>query len=204
MYQPDGGDHQANHWRRGSFYEANKSGLLTWMYDHREAYDFSRCLDLGASIGNHSVFFAGELGAEVVAVEPYTPHIARHNLSTNGLRSEVMRRVIGSGFYTVSPGPRRNIGMTRFIPTDSPWADYCIEGVSVKAECEWATFVKVDIEGMAVPFIVEHRHTLGGKVLAIECDEAAEMEAIDRMLEGHERLPQVFNATPTHVYLPCA
>lgn len=26
---------------------------------------------------------------------------------------------------------------------------------------------------MAVPFIVEHRHTLGGKVLAIECDEAA-------------------------------
>ncbi len=48
-------------------------------------------IDVGANIGNHTVFFAGVMGAPVVAVEPDPANLAllQRNLAVNGLAGRV-------------------------------------------------------------------------------------------------------------------
>lgn len=203
MYQPKGGDHQANHWRRGSFYEME---ILAWAYEHPDY--FARVLDIGASIGNHAIFFAGELGAQVLAVEPYTDNIVRTNAVLNGLQRkiETHKVIIGKpGFCTVKPGPAGNVGMTTFPYVESDIGQWVMGTRTIPQVCgEFIpTAVKIDAEGSdalwgAFGFLTKHK-----PLIMIEEIDADRLSAIDGMLgASHERIDRVFNATPTHIYLP--
>ena len=79
--------HIQRHWRRGRFYEA---AMLDYI---RERYQGGQFLDIGASLGNHSVYFALYCGAsEVMAFEPVgvsRDHLHR-NLALNSLGGRVL------------------------------------------------------------------------------------------------------------------
>ena len=57
----DKNEHIQKHWVAGNYYEASKIGLLSYL--KRGGYK-GRALDIGASIGNHTVYFANELGCD--------------------------------------------------------------------------------------------------------------------------------------------
>ena len=197
-------DHQVRHWQAGHFYEYGNNGVLNWAYQH-PAW-FVRVIDLGACLGNHAVFFAGELGADVVAVEPMWSTYAKLNARANYLshKIRVVRSLIGmSRLYKCIEPPKNNAGMARFEPASDLEGGLIMVGqsLSVLVDDFAPTCIKVDCEGMeeevvraSLDVITEH-HPL----LIIETDDTA---TIDALLPNHTRLPIAFNATPTHVYKP--
>lgn len=204
MHYPEGGDHQANHWQLGQFYEW--SGILKWCYEHPEY--FTRVLDIGASLGNHSVFFAGELGAEVLAVEPYTTDLCRLNITINGIDAEVLPNVAGRpGWYKAVPGPKGNVGMTAFEAVKEYSPHIHTKGIMLQSLARGfkPTAIKIDTEGGyplygSVGWICEHR-----PLLIIEEQDMDKIRNLDIIFDGtHERMPQTFNATPTYIYVPCS
>lgn len=196
MVGPEG-DHQVRHWRRGVFYEAGPTGVLQWAYNNPRY--FERVVDIGASLGNHSVFFAGELGSIVVSVEPHTHGYVQDNMTRNRLASTVVPFVVGPpGKYQAVPGPVGNVGMTRFEKADTG-----IRSMTLKRLCRdfIPTAIKVDAEGSDVfwgsyNFVRHHKPLL----IVEESEHIPKLE--DALALTHKRLDSTFNATPTFIYVP--
>ena len=201
MYGPKG-DHQVNHWRAGHFYEGNAGGILKWAWENPRY--FERVVDIGASLGNHSVFFAGELGSEVIAIEPHTPEIAEWGVAANGLsdRVDVHEALIGwQRHYKMISPPPGNIGMASYEPCGEAEAD-CRGQYLEDVICDyWPTAIKIDAEAMGIEVLVSSEYTIGIANPAIIM-ETNRVETADRLLPRHTRIPQVFNSTPTHVWIP--
>jgi FkbM family methyltransferase len=76
-------------------------------------------IDVGANIGNHSVFFAAILNASVYAFEPFPPNHAllELNIAANGLDDGIIASHHGigeiTGTATLHPGQPDNFGTTR-------------------------------------------------------------------------------------------
>lgn len=107
-------------------------------------------LDVGANIGNHTLFFASFTDAEkIVSIEPYKKvrDVLIKNISTNLLEDKVI--VIGKaidmkpGEVTLRPAGNQNIGMTRTVQgkgINSTTLDELSSG-------EVVGLIKIDIEG---------------------------------------------------------
>jgi FkbM family methyltransferase len=96
-----------------SFYE------LDLLMKCRELYiPGTAVIDVGANIGNHSVFFGTILNAPVYAFEPYAPNhdLLEINIAANALEGQVIPTncalgdINGSG--SIHPGPPTNLGTT--------------------------------------------------------------------------------------------
>ena len=64
----DTNEHQQKHWLLSRFYEASRVGLINWI--DTDVTPGSLVVDVGASIGIHTLFMAGCMGCHVIAVEP--------------------------------------------------------------------------------------------------------------------------------------
>jgi FkbM family methyltransferase len=139
--------------RSGTFFEAP---LLARVAAMNLVGSHSTVLDVGANIGNHSVYFGAVLGAaRVVAFEPQD-HCATTlsvNLALNGLtdRAVVHRCLVGA-----APGHGRMVG---FQPRNLGGASFAqdagggLEMTSLDAavpstDRAQVDFVKIDVEGM--------------------------------------------------------
>jgi len=204
MHQPLGGDHQASHWKEGRFYEARPEDVLMWAYQNQ--HYFKRVVDVGASLGNHSVFFGGELGSEVFAIEPYTHDICEMNLKTNGIKATLSKFVIGHpGRYAVVPAPKGNVGMTSFRPAEKDEWSKASRSLAFLCRDFEPTAIKVDAEGANV-FAGSWEWIASIKpLLIIEETDTDHLKNINCILEPtHKRMEHVFNSTPTHIYIPCS
>lgn len=120
----------------------------------------SRVLDVGANIGNHTLFWAGVMGAGVVAVEPH-PIIAdllRRNVRKNGLESRVkiLNVACGAGSAVVSmeiPDPQ-NMGTSRIVSGSQRGNDtFMVQQTTLDEACmsrgddQKFDLVKIDTEG---------------------------------------------------------
>lgn len=124
--------------------------------------------DIGANIGNASVFFGKVLGAErVVAFEPlpqaYTT--LRRNLDLNGLTDALAYRCMAgaqSGRGDIARFNPRNLGATSFVPSaEGPVPMVALDDLIEAEELDGLSFIKIDVEGM-------HQEVLQGaqKVIA--------------------------------------
>jgi FkbM family methyltransferase len=129
-------------------------------------------VDVGANIGNHSVFFGKFLAHHVVAIEPHPAlgGILRRNLEANAIRNaSVLPFAVGArraeGRITPSAG-RLNIGATRVValydaeqaaeqnPAETPDTvpvrplDEALLALDPAAREQPVTLVKIDVEGM--------------------------------------------------------
>ncbi|NLE11963.1 MAG: FkbM family methyltransferase [Actinobacteria bacterium] len=139
------GDYIGEWLAQGDFYERE---LLD---DIRERVPSGLVVDVGAHIGNHSVFLAGVCGLTVVALEPSPESFAtlQRNIELNGLQGRVtaINRALADKPYRISVGESdpENTGATT-------WER------AANGECRTATFdsmeledvraVKIDVEGM--------------------------------------------------------
>jgi FkbM family methyltransferase len=194
-------EHIQSFWRRGEFYEAD---LLKWLYENRRGCRF---IDVGACIGNHTLFALCVLDSpEVVSVEPYESnyyHLVR-NIGLNRFsgKSHSLHMACGTqvGRGTMIPLASGNVGMVALragsqVPVTP--LDSFVEPSDVP------TVVKIDVEGCPLQVLQGATRLMqSGNVTWVIEASSEELPQIDRMMPGHKRLPTPFNATPTYVWVP--
>lgn len=138
--------------RRRNFYESKLLGMI-------QAMDLIgpkvTVADVGANIGNHSVFFGKVLGAKrVLAFEPQ-PHCYAtlcRNLELNGLTDALAYNcMVGakSGRGDMTRFNARNLGATSFAPAkDGAIPMVALDDLIDAEEMKGLGFIKIDVEGM--------------------------------------------------------
>ncbi|MHA7156266.1 FkbM family methyltransferase [Arthrobacter sp. TMN-50] len=171
----------------------------------------SLVIDVGANIGNHSLFFAIECACRVVAYEPVpsTAEILVRNIDLNfsyGL-IEARRIALGAaaGSARLKRLPENNVGGAQLVADSSgsmPLSSLDQEHFDMPV-----SLIKIDAEGMDLEIlrggvdIIERDRPL----LSFEAVTGTEREASREMMLsiGYAGLG-VFNATPTYLYAPAA
>ncbi|WMT91984.1 FkbM family methyltransferase [Pelagibacterium sp. H642] len=188
----------------GTFYEAEM------LADARSRLFYPRCaVDVGAHVGNHTLYFAHTLGVRTFSFEP-NPATFRHleaNVAGNGLAGlcTVRNAAVGAvtGLAHAEPASAENSGMAT-VKLDP---DGAIEVVSLDDELAGepaVDIIKIDVEGWELDVlrgsshILEHHRPL----LYVEVMEG-EFDAVRRFLDAADyRCWKRFNVTPTFLFLP--
>ena len=134
---------------QGKFWERDEMAVMAGHFAPGGVF-----VDIGANVGNHTLFAALFMAAQVIAFEPNPPAIAllRANVALNGLDGRVdlthlgwgVSDAEGAGFSTVTR--RANLGATRLVAGGGgaiavQTGDAMLGGRAVD-------FIKLDIEGM--------------------------------------------------------
>lgn len=189
--------------RRGRFYEAE---LLEYIY--RRYGTGGVYVDLGAFIGNHSLFFGVVCEADlVVAVEPYPEsfELLKHNLRQNGVaRARAHNVAVGDreapcrmhirhtgnlATNTVTIGENGDPAAVRMVPGDS----------LIDAPPK---LIKIDTEGWPLPVLKGLEKTIRAHhpVIVVELYPGP-VEPVKRFLSGYGyTLQATLCASPTSVF----
>jgi len=137
-----------SHHVSGVFYEEEELHLIS------EFYTGGAILDVGANVGNHSVFFSKVMGADIVL--PFEPNVMTRNvLLINLLLNECQN--IDKQFCEIALGTHscfletvveseNNLGGATLQPSDTA-SIRCLRGDDIFAARAFS-FIKIDVEGM--------------------------------------------------------
>ncbi|SDR41831.1 FkbM family methyltransferase [Paraburkholderia tuberum] len=202
---------------RNQFYEATFLDLLA-----RVHHPDKLIIDGGANIGNHSVFFAGVIGASVIAFEPqpFNHEFLVANARLNHLEEkiDIRKKAIGDQPGSISlvqalPG---NYGSftadTKLAQRDDDDArarglfDVRVSTLDVELKDREAdvSIIKLDLEGMELEVLRGARTVIEKSlpVISVECFTRSFYEEIKEFLEsfGYFAVDST-NATPTFIFL---
>lgn len=159
--------------------------------------------DVGAHVGNHSAYFALEIGASrVVSVEPsLTSYMRlRDTISLSRIEDRVraVRAAVGVGAgATVLESDPSNTGMTRVLP-GGPCPFVALDDLGP------ADLVKVDVEGSGAVALATGSRLLreSRPVVAVEAATADELAAVRAVLDpaGYGDPTGPYGATPVWVF----
>jgi len=213
VFVRDASEHIQKHWTGGGFYEGNRIGMLPYIaanYDPGFTY-----LDIGASIGNHTLFFLSVMKAKkVIAIEPYPPsatHLFENVVLNDWTDRLSLHRVAASN----TPGRLRmarydgptgtnNVGMVRVMAEGG----FVVPAVTIDSIVgnEHIDVVKMDVEHFNAQ-VLEGASNLFDTQSAdwfIEAENEIELKETDEIMtaHGYARTPDVkLNWTPTYEYL---
>jgi FkbM family methyltransferase len=137
-------------------------------------------IDVGANIGNHSVFFGKFLADLVVAIEPVPTlaQILRRNLAVNGVHNHLVLTAAvssekGRGKLVLPPASHHNVGSTRVAMKEDSEAierdalsvpvttlDHIVEQLDPEAVKKGISLIKLDAEGMELAVLMGARKVL--------------------------------------------
>jgi FkbM family methyltransferase len=191
-------DHIGRIMSRGTWYERD---LLS---DLHARVTSGTAIDVGAHIGNHTVFMATKCGLDVVALEPnpVARKMLHHHVAINDLESRVtvlpMAAGASHGYATLVPGPPKNSGMARTSLAN----DGDIEVIPIdELDLHDVSVIKIDVEGAHMQVLEGARNTITRErpVLYVETDDPAEVEVW--LGQGWTRGGK-FGRTATWCFLP--
>lgn len=144
-------------------------------------------VDVGAHIGNHSLFFSEACGMHVEAFEPIFFEELRANISLNDASIEVHPVALGedvghardSGERVMTNEPRAGIGEGRLTPGVGPIPVHPLD----EFELRDVRLIKIDVEGM------EPEVLRGAEATILRCRPFIYAEAETRA--AHNRLEEV-------------
>lgn len=199
------------------FYEAPFLNLLARLYEPGKLI-----IDGGANIGNHSVFFAGVMGAPVIAFEPqpYNFTFLLSNVYLNRLENkiDVRRTAIGDkmGRIELTQAIANNFGTFTADMALIPGGDMPGDGVK-KFEVNVSTLdeelanfkhmvsiIKLDLEGMELAALHGAKQIIleSMPVIAVECFTKAIYQSVKDFLATFDYFViDSTNATPTFIFL---
>ncbi len=165
-------------------------------------------LDIGANVGNHSLYLAAIAGCRVIAFEP-NRHLADTLIRSAGLNglgerlrvhAEGVGRVPGvADFETEIPD---NLGMQRLVEGRGDIPVVTLDGQDLDGSVK---LIKVDVEGMEISVLhgAEGLIARDRPVLYVECATESAFREIAGLLGKRGYLFwDSFNATPTHLFVP--
>lgn len=178
--------------RRRGFYEGKLLNMIRSM--NLIGPEVTVC-DIGANIGNHSVFFGKVLKAKnVLAFEPLPRSYETlcRNLDLNGLSNAMAYNcMVGakSGRGDVSRFNPRNLGGTQFqAAKNGPIPMVALDDLIDAEEMQTLGFIKIDVEGMqmdvlsgAKKLIKTFRPTLWIELIERDISAAATMKLMDSL-----------------------
>lgn len=172
-------------------------------------------IDVGANIGNHSIYLAKYCATKVIAYEPFPTtysllerNIIQNNISNVQLMNLALGNINDEVFMSSVEG---NAGMNQIRDNASEWSkDYCtcVKVVSFdstvgKTLSEPVTLIKIDCEGYEEKAIIGMIETIKKHkpALFIECKTILELNEIRKLLGplGYKDVCK-FNATPTYYF----
>lgn len=127
-------------------------------------------LDIGANIGNHSIYFSVICGAKVVAMEPNRENYAvllRNSVGKNIIPMNVLAGD-GGGYGEVSVNPS-NMGMCKYSKNDnSDMLSIRIDNLGLSE----VSLIKIDVEGMELDVLSGAEKTIAkySPAIMIEID----------------------------------
>lgn len=193
-----------------SFYEQDLLFFLAYHIPKGGIY-----IDIGANIGNHSLFFALFKADHVISVEPSSTHLSclRKNIEINAITNisvcpVALSSYSGLGYLYLEPNQADNSGMTQVVTHQTgsldsvsiQTLDSLIESTSYSYPF---TLLKIDAEGMDYDVLLGAEHTLNKyqPVVVFEAISDDDFDRINRYLTsfGYYKVEQ-FGLPATYVY----
>lgn len=165
--------------RTGNIYERP---LLEWVKAQRFR---GVAVDVGANIGNHTLWMAAVCGLKVYAFEPVLPHVVRANVALNPhLHSKIVVFEYGLGS---TAGTFHHTGKGVLQPGQSDQSTDEVVEVRLMDDLvprASVAFIKIDVEGMEVDVLRGAQAVLQSSrpVLAIEEWEQETTESVRSLL----------------------
>ena len=201
----DPDDHIQKKWMHGNYYEAQGGGMMNYVFKHEPFR--GKYIDIGANIGNHTLFFKGVMEAkEVHSIEPYlksynhlvenvelndfNDSVTCHYLALGDKQGDCSVKVYGhfDGMAQVTNG--NDVLMFKVDDLDF------FDGYDV---------VKIDVEGYNEELLKGAKETFikGKGSIYIEAENDEQLETCDRYLNeyGYKRVEGLkLNHTATYLY----
>ena len=165
-------------------------------------------LDIGANVGNHTIYLAAVAGARVHAFEPNAELCAalQESVQRNGLQDLVNIYSIGISDRTTNAcfaeSLPNNLGAQSLKLGEGEISVAPIDSFSFEAPIR---MFKIDVEGMEAQVLDGAAATIARDrpTLYVECRDESEFRQIADWAEatGYTYW-QTFNATPTHLFVP--
>lgn len=165
-------------------------------------------LDIGANIGNHSLYLAAVYGCEVIAFEP-NAHLANSLVQSakfNDLdaRIKVIAKGVGvkPGLATFSARRPDNLGAQSLLEGEGEIPVVTLDDQHLGKRVK---LIKIDVEGMELAVLrgAEGLIARDRPVLYVESStESAFRELMSFLQKQNYLFSDTFNATPTHLFLP--
>lgn len=163
-------------------------------------------IDIGANIGNHTVFFAKYTGCKkVIAIEPYKEAVKllKNNIKRNQVEDkvQVVEAAAGKadGYCSLKIGPSTNVGLTRTIKGNN----VIVRRIDDLTKNDLVSLIKIDVEGTELEVLKGAERILSAQspFLFIEARDKPSKAKLDSYLKplGYKSL-KVFNNTPTYFY----
>lgn len=200
-------EHIQKCWVSGRFYESQRNGILPYFMRNISKYQNKRCIDIGASIGNHTVYFAMILGCDVTSFEPVTESFnhLKENCSLNSINPTLHNIALGeekkeAGIINNSKN-NYNIGMYQVVDGSGIQVD-ALDNV-VEGQFD---FIKIDVEHYNIPLLKGAKKTLISQKncdVFIECETDSILKETDEIMKsyGYTRDIKIkLNHTPTYLW----
>lgn len=155
----------------GSFFEERELAII------KQHYRGGVFVDVGANVGNHSLFAIKVLDApKVIAFEPNPPafRVLEYNILLNNLGDRIELRPVGlsnvAGKAALSRSPDRNLGATALAPSSDGNLEL-VRGDDVLGSID-AGFIKIDVETLEMSVLEGLQETIARcrPVMLVEVD----------------------------------
>lgn len=165
-------------------------------------------LDVGAHIGNHTVYLAKVAQAQVISFEPNPElyNVILQNIDRNQLAAHVSARKIGLGrshgrahFSSTIPD---NPGAQSLVVTDGDIEVKPLDAITLRQPVR---IIKIDVEGMELDVLEGGSQLIqrDRPLLYVECRDEPSFRRLVTWAELNRfTYWDTFNATPTHLLLP--
>jgi FkbM family methyltransferase len=167
-------------------------------------------LDIGANIGNHTLYLAAIVRCRVIAFEPNSELVAglRASVSLNRLEERVTVREVGvhssPGRGSMNNLNPSNLG-AQSVRVDERDGEFDVVAIDDEDLPGRVTAIKVDVEGAELAVLRGARNVLerDRPVLFVECGTVDEFRTVAEYLAplGYS-LRGTYNLTPTHSFAP--
>lgn len=192
--------------RNNDFYENDLLRMLTYL-DLRPG---EVAVDVGANIGNHSVFFACVLGLKVVAFEPVEDNfvLLRHNVALNraDLMVETIQLALGSTKGEVEMLQRHSGNSGTYQKTEVPGGPVRMDLLDEQLDRRVpVALLKIDTEGDELEVLEGAVETIQqfSPVICIEAHDGPAFRKIDMFLQpfGYQALA-LAGRSDNYIYIP--
>ena len=196
--------------------------IQKFIYENKVPYEYSMLkfmanrieteglfVDIGANVGNHSLYMAAATNCFAVAFEPSRALVNAIELSAklNGLEAKLKTYCCGlsnrAGSAHFLSGAANNLGAQSLeLSREGKIPVRVLDKIDLNRPI---SIMKVDVEGMEFLVLRGARNTIqrDRPIIFVECGTIHSFRQVYEMLTGYDYvITGTFNATPSHYFIP--